>query len=299
MKKLILALVVVMLTIPAWADVTITLSNDNGVVTIGYDSTGETELVRAFALDISVTGDGAAITDVTEFVVGDNNGGYGIFPGNFSRFITVDGQTGEVADWGVAGYTPVADANDTGAAGALGTSAITIEMGSLYDTQAPGKVGTLCKVVTNGATELKVTANAIRGGIVLNNAAQANITDGEAVISIGEPPCFPASNSAYNDWVSFGSPDCWCSPYHCDGDADDAEQGIGSKKVRVGTNDLGVLIANWNMKGTEANFNPCADVDHAKQGIGSKAVRVGTNDLGVLIANWNAKTADMAGTCPR
>jgi hypothetical protein len=297
MRKMILALVVVLIAAPAWGAVSIVLTDEgSGVVAIGYDSTGEAELVRAFALDISV--DAGAITDVTDYVVGDDNGGYGIFPANFSRFITVDGQTGEVADWGAAGYTPVADGNDTGAAGALGGTAITIEMGSLYDTAAPAKTGTLCKVVTAGAGQLSVTVNAVRGGIVLEDASQATLDPDPAVIVLGGACQFPTA-AMEADYIAFGSPECWCDGYHCDGDADGKEQGIGSKKMRVGTNDLTVLINNWGMKGTEANFDPCADVDQKKQGIGTKAVRVGTNDLTVLINNWQAKTADMANDCPK
>jgi len=293
MRKMILALLVVLLTTPAWADVTITLSNDNGVVTIGYDSTAETPLVRAFALDISVTG--GTITDVTDFVVGDNNGGYGIFPGNFSRFITVDGQTGEVADWGVAGYTPVADVNDTGAAGALGSNAITIEMGSLYDTQAPGKAGVLCKVVVNGGSQLCVSANAIRGGIVLENAAQANIAGGTACVELVPPICVSDTDKAdYQAYLDAGKdPTCWCNAFQCDGDADGATQGF--QKYRVGTNDLAILVNNWQK--TIANTDPRADFDHKSQGF--QKYRVGTIDLGILVNNWQKTDAALPGNCPR
>jgi len=298
MRKMILALVVVLLAAPAWADVTITLENNDGVVTVGYDSTGEAELVRAFALDISVT-DGT-ITDVTDFAVGDDNGGYGIFPGNFSRFITVDGQTGEVADWGAEGYTPVADVNDTGAAGALGSSAITIEMGSLYDTQAPAKTGVLCKVVVDGGTQLCVTTNAIRGGVVLENAAQAVAAD--VCVDLGSPECFPSTNAQYNDWVALGKPACWCAApdgtgYQCDGDTDGKDSGFPAR-YRVYLGDLNVLIANWQKKANDATLDPCADVDHKDSGFPAR-YRVYLTDLNILIANWQKKDAALAGDCPR
>jgi hypothetical protein len=297
MKKLIIALVVVLLTAPAWADVAITLSNDNGVVTIGYDSTGEAELVRAFALDITVTG--GIITDVTDFVVGDDNGGYGIFPGNFSRYITVDGQTGEVADWGAAGYTPVADVNDPGAAGGLGSNAITIEMGSLYDTQAPAKTGVLCKVVVGDGSEICVTPNVIRGGVVLENAAQA--TCPEVCLPLATE-CFPSTNSQYNDWVVLGKPECWCAPpygsgYQCDGDIDGKDSGFPAR-FRVFTGDLGILVDNWQKKANDATLDPCADVDHKDSGFPAR-FRVFTGDLGILVNNWQKKDAALPGDCPR
>lgn len=296
MRKMILALVVFLIAAPAWAAVEITLTDEGGgVVAIGYDSTGETELVRAFALDISV--DAGTITAVTDFAVGDDNGGYGIFPANFSRYITVDGQTGEVADWGVAEYTPVADANDTGAAGALGSGAITIEMGSLYDQMAPGTTGLLCKVATEGAAELSVTPNAVRGGIVLEDASQATMDPDPATIQIGGGCVVPAGQKAdYDAYVAAGAdPECWCNPYQCDGDADGADSGIPFR-YRVFTADLNLLVANWKAK--IATANPCADFDHKDSGIPFR-YRVFTADLNILVANWKKKDAQLAGDCPR
>jgi len=297
MRKMILALVVVLLTAPAWADVTITLEDEgDNVVAVNYDSTGESELVRAFALDLSFTDGDGTIVDVTDFAVGDDNGGYGIFPGNFSRFITVDGQTGEVADWGAEGYTPVADVNDTGAAGALGGSAITIEMGSLYDTQAPGTSGTLCKITYEGGGTLCATANAVRGGIVLENAAVATIAS-ECIV-VGEPiKCFPAGNSTYNDWVALGEPECWCSAYQCDGDVD-GTTATGFKKYRVYTGDLNMLMASWKALATDANLDPCADIDH-KAATGFKKYRVYTGDLNILMGSWKKLDSELPGNCPR
>jgi hypothetical protein len=296
MRKMILALVVVLITTPAWAAVEIKLIHEGGgVVAVEYDATGETELVRAFALDISVSG--GTITDVTDYAVGDDNGGYGIFPANFSRFITVDGQTGEVADWGVAGYTPVADANDTGAAGGLGSSAITIEMGSLYDTMAPGTSGLLCKVVTEGAegATMSATANAVRGGIVLEDATQATMAPDPATVEIPGGCQVPADQQA--DFVALGSPECWCEPYQCDGDTDGVTSGFPTN-FRVFTGDLAILIDNWQKRATDATLNPCADIDHKSSGFPTN-FRVFTGDLAVLIENWQKRDAQLPGDCPR
>lgn len=300
MRKMILALVVVLIATPAWASVEIKLANEGGgVVAISYDASTEAELVRAFALDISV--DTGAITDVTDYVTGDDNGGYGIFPANFSRFITVDGQTGEVADWGAAGYTPVADGNDTGAAGALGGSAITIEMGSLYDTQAPGKTGLLCKVVTEGAGQLSVTVNAVRGGIVLEDATQATMAPDPAVILLEVPDVCLASIPAgqvadYEAYKAAGAdPSCWCEAYQCDGDADLKDSGVPFK-YRVFTGDLNLLVSNWKAK--IATANPCADFDHKDSGVPFR-YRVFTADLNILVGNWKKKDAALPGNCPR
>ncbi|UCG46825.1 MAG: hypothetical protein JSU94_15140 [Phycisphaerales bacterium] len=163
---------------PSQATVYITATPlGDGWVAIGYDATSETELVRAFALDITVS-DGN-IVDVCDYKVGvsvADDPGYGIFPGNFSRYITVN-PDGEVDDWGVAGYTPVADEADPGAAGGLFGPAITIEMASLYDGDAnkPRKSGRLFKVLVETVCLISVTLNEDRGRIVLENGEQAPV----------------------------------------------------------------------------------------------------------------------------
>ena len=154
MKKLVLTLAVVLLATPAWAtDVAITCTDEGGgVVRIDYAVTGAPK-ARAFALDITV--DAGVIEAISDFKVGESTAadkGYGIFPANFSRFITVDAATGEVTTWDVNDYTPVADVNDPGALGGLGTNGITVEMGALYaptddsSPNAPDNTGTLCKI---------------------------------------------------------------------------------------------------------------------------------------------------------
>jgi hypothetical protein len=297
---MILALAVVLLAAPVWADVTITLTAVSDTeVEIGYEAT---EPVRAFALDVTVT-DGT-VTDVTEFVIGDDNGGFGIFPANFSRFITVNDQTGEVDDWGVPGYSPVADGGDPGAQGGLDTNGVTLEMGALYDTNGPGLTGTLCKVTVEYApaasTELCVVGNALRGNVVLEDATE--VVPVEACITLPPPvdECFPSNFTTYADWVTYGKPKCWCNTlidptatgdYQCDGDGDNATQGL--PKYRIYTNDLNLLIPNWKLKIDTAD--PCADYDHKKQGL--PKYRVYTNDLQKLIDNWKKKDADLPGNC--
>src|SRR4030042_6943938 len=121
MKKIFFALIIVILTAPVRADITITATDlGSGVAAIDYAGT---ERARAFALDIVVTA--GAIVDIGGFNKGDNNNSYGIFPANFSRFISVNPETGEVDDWNIADYTPVANPDDPGALGGLGTTGIT------------------------------------------------------------------------------------------------------------------------------------------------------------------------------
>ncbi len=299
MKKAIVALLVVMLTAPAWAGVAITVT-DLGDGKAGIDYTG-TELVRAFALDITV--DAGTIDAISDFAIGDDNNGYGIFPANFSRNIVVDPVTGEVSDWGVAGYTPVADAGDPGALGGLGTNGITIEMGSLYDTQAPPLSGRLCVITCSEPCKVTVTTNATRGNVVLEDASEA------VVDLVGATEILIAGVCGYTgpqpeQWLAVGQPDCWLSslnPRQCHGDADGISQ--GKNKFWVSTNDLDVLIKSWNKTFAELDGQTtdagvpliCADFDHITQG--KQEFRVSTKDLDILIANWQAADAPVPD-CP-
>jgi len=111
----------------------------------------------------------------------------------------------------------------------------------------------------------------------------------------GPVDCLPSMYSTYNDWLTLGKPDCWCTPYHCDGDADGATQGF--QKYRVMSNDLGIVSANWKKLIDDATLDPCADIDHKPQGF--QKYRVMSNDLGIVIANWKKTDSDLPGDCPR
>jgi hypothetical protein len=275
MRTLILALTVLLFAAPVWATVTITLDDlGDRKIAVNYTST-EGERIRAFALDIDAT-DGNII-DVNEYAIGDDNGGYGIFPGSFAAApIAVNPTTGQVDNWAVAGYSPVAPAGDPDALPGIGTSGVTIELGSLYDTAAPSQTGgMLCTItVDENVTQVCVTANAIRGNVVLESAAE--------VQDLVMGPCwtppdgcqFPPSDPHYQDWVDFGKPECWCYARQCHGDADGLKQGNSILGFQyISTNDLIVLANAWQVK--EDPKGPgilsvpggiCADFDHAVQG---------------------------------
>jgi len=301
MRTMILALAVVLLAAPAWAVVTITLTDlGNNEIAIGYDATSEAELVRAFALDVNVAG--GTIVDINDYAVGDDNHGYGIFPGNFSLYITVQAN-GTVTNWDDPNYTPVAPSDDPGALGGLGTDGITIEMGSLYDGNAPAKSGVLCTVtVSEGTTSLCVNGNAIRGNIVMESAAEK--VPLQACINIGPADCFPSTFATYADWVTYGKPKCWCNKaidptatgnYQCEGDADGITSGAPFQ-YRIYTGDLNAVVANWKKKMGAAGLNPCADIDHKSSGAPFQ-YRVYTADLNKVVGNWKKKDAAFPGNC--
>jgi hypothetical protein len=248
MRTLILTLTVMLLAAPVWATVTITTSidpeNDKKVL-IGY--TSDEGRVRAFALDIVATG--GDITDIGDFAVGDDNGGYGIFPGSFDDNIVVDAETGEVVTWAVEAYTPVAPGDDPGALGDIIGPEITIELGSLYPEggNAPSATeGTLCSItVDENVTEVCITANAIRGNVVMEDANEPDtlVVDCQPIGA----DCTSALRFAEGDMA--GSPLPPGPPFWGnDGKPDGA----------VGSWDLQLVVENWE-KTTATGMALCAD----------------------------------------
>jgi hypothetical protein len=257
-------------------------------------------LARAFALDITV--DAGTIQAIGDYAVGDDNNNYGIFPANFSRYITVDATSGEVSDWAVAGYTPVADPNDPGALGGLGTDGITIEMGSLYDTAAPALSGRLCVLTVSSSCSMKVELNATRGNVVLEDASEADVNlDAATDVSITVGDEYTGLHP--EEWEEVGKPDCWIAainPRQCHGDADGASQ--GKTKFWVSTNDLDVMVEAWNktfaqIDGLEKNGVPLICADFTQTPEGKQRFRVSIQDLDILTDNWQQANAP-APDCP-
>jgi len=178
MKKMILV-AMLLLVAPAMAAVSLSCSVDAnvGTLSISYDASAEAELVRAFALDIEISG-GTTIESVVSA-----NADYYIYPGT----IIIDAN-GDVNNPG----SPVAPANDPGALGALGGSAITIEMGSLYaegdanltPLNADGLIVLELGNLANGTVE--VSTNETRARIVLEDST---VVDANTSCEINLSPC--------------------------------------------------------------------------------------------------------------
>jgi hypothetical protein len=303
MRTLILAVTVLLLAAPVWATVTITAELDGKKITIGYTS-DEGQRIRAVGLNVAATG--GNIIAVGDYAVGDDNGGYGIFPSSFRDNIVVNPETGEVDSWvgDPNPYTPVADPCDPDALGGIGTPGVTIEMGSLYpeDGNAPSETsGILCSVtVDDDVTEVCITANATRGNVVMEDANEPETLVLPGCVLIPGDECFPSSFTTYADWVTYGKPKCWCNTaidptatgnYQCDGDGDGATEGV--LKRRVYQKDLDMLILNWTRKIDTAD--PCADFDHKAEGVLKR--RVYQKDLDILIAHWTFKDTQLDGKC--
>jgi hypothetical protein len=306
MKRLSLVLAALLLATPALAKVRITVVPDGKTATVKYATDGEK--VRAFALDI--TADKGVIGGISGFLQGESTKekpGYGIFPANFARYITVDPDTGDVAKWDVNDYTPVADPCDPGALGGLGTPGITIEMGALYyptddsSPNAPLNQGTLFKLALSEEAKLTVELNEVRGGIVLTNPdvpAEVDLSGATGISIAGGPDLSAASPSDYAEWIAVGKPQCWTFPRQCHGDADGLKEGDAKAGFYyVGPSDLNILIAAWQVK--EPPLGPgiasiangiCADFAHDQAGSATTGFyRVGSTDLNRLVENWLVK----------
>jgi hypothetical protein len=205
MRKIVTILAVLLLASPAMAAVTVSVADNADLTgTISYNDTGDPCYVRAFALDITVDG-GAVITGVTAAMSGDCNAtdkGYGIFPGSFARYVVAADP-----NWADPCYSPLGYPDDLpgDTQGGLGTSGITVEMGSLYvDGNAPPSSGVLCTVTVSETCNMTVVANAGRAGVVLEDAS-AIAPDLSGATGV-EVPCEQAGClTCQGDWDEDGN----------------------------------------------------------------------------------------------
>jgi hypothetical protein len=189
MKKIIVALAMLLLAAPAMAVVTITCTEtDVNEVTVSFVASGEAELVRAIALDVQVNDPNAWIEDIN-CVSGD----YPIHPGS----ISIDAG-GTVTDYGTC-------------AGVHDGNQMISEQGSLYASgdPTPAQSGDLFILTLAGCTfnepcdvTITVTQDALRGGIVMEDAGA---------------PSSVVLNGCSVTLVPCPNPD----PCPCDGDVDD------------------------------------------------------------------------------
>lgn len=153
MKKVIVILALVAIACaPAMADVNVYHSKSGNTVTVTYATDGNS--IRAFALDLSV--DIGTITGVT-----CSNTSYYIYPGS----VEITGST--VATYGSC----VCSSTYPGTKDGVGTSAVTVEMGSLYTgTNKPATSGTLLTFgISNTSATVTIAAEPVRGGVVMEN----------------------------------------------------------------------------------------------------------------------------------
>jgi hypothetical protein len=280
MRKIVLALLVLLLTVPAMATVEVRCAqvSDTDQVTVTYD-VDDGNNFRAFGIEISVD-NGASISNLDV-----NDRDYYIFPGSIDI-----NDAGGVDDWGSA-------------IAAQDSNSFILEMGSLYaaedpcHTTAPPTSGLLCSFYVSGDCNVAIANDAARGGVVMEDLDFAGSVD-LIGCSVDYDKCMSSAHPDYVQWGLVGEPNGWCASYiprQCHGDADGRSQ--GKANYWVSTWDLDVLVGAWNksyaliagqtvLTGGGDNVPMInADFDHLPQGKGN--YRVSTWDLDILVASWN------------
>lgn len=288
MKKLIFVLAI-FIAAPAFALDVDLVDNGDGTFNIEYSNADPCNLPRAFALDLSIDGDGSFTSVTNYFTEGECNStlrGYGIFPAR----IVIDSE-GDVTDWG----NPLAAEGSVGTTDqVLSSSHIVLELASLYmEPNAPATSGVLCTVGKDcGATATTVTMideDVYRGGVVLEDGTQVDVSE---TLGCAPPPCLtlgqvfsvacsPTVNLTVTQVMidrwnhpNVNQPNCWCC------DAQKCGNGAygGPSINRVDTVDLGALKSSWFKAHVVVGYNPCVDFNLSG--------RVDTVDLGILKSHW-------------
>jgi hypothetical protein len=249
MKKIILALVVLAIALPASADVDITCAQEGNEpnVTVSYDN-GETESVRAFALEIMV--DACGIDTISCL-----SSEYYIYPGD------IDIEDGQVQNFGSCVVS------------VDGNSAI-VEMGSLYaaedpchTTAPPDQDDLLYITLTLGEGEtcdMSIKEEPIRGGVVMEDLSDPTINTPGCTVTIPSSgpacwsyDCFDCGDADGDCSLTFGDISILIAgwppnPYNPCADLD--------KDAAMTFGDINVLIANWPPNGACANCGSCTPV---------------------------------------
>ena len=264
MKKILLTLLVLVFASPALATVNITAVQVgdpcDGRVRIGWEANTETNLVRAFGLDVTLDND-ANIVSVTGL-----SADYWVYPGTIQ--IAADGTISFIGSIGAEyGDLP----GDT-LEGPPDGNGVTLEAASLYapvgpgSPNAPAKSGVLAEIVVDANTTLCISANVSRAG-----ATGVVMEDPDEVVSVvygaclyvdvpgpADPiECMKTSHPSYAQWVIVGKPDCWCYSKQCRGDINGAS--FLSKPVTGA--DLIAFKASFNQGVLPVN-GECSDLNH-------------------------------------
>lgn len=285
MKKLVLILAVLVIAAPAMAASLSMTDLTGGWVAINYNKDAGV-MPRAFALNVSVTA--GVIDNYADSVSDATIEPFNVYMGN----ISID--NGVIIGRG----SPVAPGTAPDAPTQLGTSAIVIEMGSLYvpgtsDPCEPATSGILIKLHCSVSDfTMDVTSNALRGKVVLEDTTVEDLS-----ASITVPECEGVGAASQAEWDAVGNPQSWCAPRQCHGDATGTEDGdpkLGYFWVQEG--DLGILINGWKQDGIAiGDYTPAADptgwiaADFTRTEDGDPKLgyfRVQEGDLGILINHW-------------
>lgn len=283
MRKVLPILLVLAMVLPSLANVTVSMSDASGDAQVDLAIDGGS-VVRGVALKVTVTG--ANATGVT----------MGTLPGDLKwAFIDYYYTNGVGTELPGAGAHPVA-AVDTAGVASLPATEFVISAGILDDGGAQAGLDSsivLCTIDLDGAGEVCVVADALRGGIVGDELG--TVVD-EACVTLVDDKCYKGPDQAA--WVAMGEPESWCADYQCYGDANNAMERIGRYDVPVGYADITILLEGF---GKVYNGDPiaqpwiAADFTHSLERIGRYDVPCGYADINLLLAGFGKNT--LVGDC--
>jgi len=258
MKKLIVILAIVAIASPVMAAVTISGTQSGSTITVNYAASGNS--IRAFAMDLTATTGTITAVNCTS----SQPLGYYIYPGSIQI------QSGTIAVYGdcVCNAVTFPGVTQPGE----GTSAVTVEMGSLYTgTTKPASSGQLLTLtLSNSAAKIVASRNTGRGGIVMEDPGESA---GDNLPTTIPGDClyvgrtFPATagftgltvNSTHlAKWIYLNKPNCWC----CIGQK--RGNGVYSPtSTATVTNSIDLAkVKNtnvWSKAYTQAGYEACSD----------------------------------------
>ena len=188
MKKIIFVLTLLLLVSPALAKMEISCDSDGLVVSVYYDrSAGDTNLPRAFGLDIKLSNDANIVS------VDNLHPVFWVHPGSID--INTTAVPPVVDSNGTAVLSPIDYPQAGGLPGPPDGNGMTIEMGSLYlmadGNQTPEPNGLLLTFTVDADCNVAISGNTALGKVVLENTKEDNTDYGSGCVVAGGYTCCP------------------------------------------------------------------------------------------------------------
>lgn len=297
MKKLVLAMLVAAMAVPAFAAVNINATDEgNGVLGLWYECTAD-EIIRGIALRIeadgnaTIAGTSAAVVLAVDEIDGKSFG----FNTYMDYAFTVESVTAGLYEID-AGH-PLAKADERGELDSFPAGLFSVSMGALDQLGEQAGVGESGQLMTikfdlTADAVISIAVDTLRGGVVGDGFEAEDVTVQASQLLAFDVPTEAIKNTApfYDDWVAFGRPDCWAYVRNCRGDADGVS-GLGGA-VPVYQSDLAIFLSAYGQPNANLPVNGiCADFDRMS-GLGG-AVRVYTGDLAILLQYFGQPTANV------
>lgn len=297
MKKLVLAMLVAAMAVPAFAAVNINATDEgNGILKLWYECTAGEEL-RGIALRIEADGNAtiAGTSAAVVLAIGEFEGKSFGFNTYMDYAFTIESVTPGLYDPEIELGHPLAKADERGELVDFPASLFSVSMGALDNRGEQAGVGGSGELMTiqfdlTADAVISIAVDTLRGGVVGDGfeAEDVTVQASQTLIDGGVPECILPGHPDYAQWELVGKPDSWCNPRQCYGDANGQEEAAGKGTVWVGMDDLNILLAGFRQPYVNPTTSPwiAADFSRSEEAAGKGTVRVGMDDLNILLANF-------------